>query len=68
MSTVKRRPRHWRDDWNRHRTTRLVLSCTPEEATMVRSLAAEKGVSIQGYLMSLVVRAAARARRGSGGT
>jgi len=24
--------RHWRASWNRHRTERLVLSCTPEEA------------------------------------
>ena len=55
--------RHWRTGWNRHRTQRLVLSCTPEEAALVRALAAERGETVQGLLMSLVTRAAARSRR-----
>jgi hypothetical protein len=60
MTTHKR---HWERGWNRHRTVRLVLSCTPDEATLVRGLAAERGETVQAYLMSLVVRAAARSRR-----
>ena len=55
--------RHWKTSWNRHRTERLVLSCTPEEATLVRDMADERGESVQGYLMALVTRAAARRRR-----
>jgi uncharacterized protein (DUF1778 family) len=55
--------RHWKKSWNRHRTKRLVLSCTSEEATLVRELAAASGQTIQGYLMGLVLRAAARRRR-----
>lgn len=55
--------RHWRASWNRHRTERLVLSCTPEEAALVRELAAERGETVQSYLMALVLRAAARSRR-----
>jgi hypothetical protein len=55
--------RHWKDSWNRHRTARLVLSCTPEEASLVRGLAEERGETVQTYLMSLVTRAAARSRR-----
>jgi|6_EtaG_2_1085325.scaffolds.fasta_scaffold315717_1 hypothetical protein len=55
--------RHWLTSWNRHRTVRLVLSCTPEEATLVRELAAERGETVQAYLMHLVLRAAARSRR-----
>ena len=55
--------RHWKRSWNRHRTERLVLSCTPEEATLVRELADERGETVQGYLMALVLRAAARSRR-----
>ena len=58
--------RHWKESWNRHRTVRLVLSCTPEEATLVRDLAAERGETTQGYLMHLVLRAAARSRREKG--
>jgi len=55
--------RHWKDSWNRHRTKRLVLSCTPEEATLVRDMANERGETVQSYLMALVLRAAARSRR-----
>ena len=55
--------RHWKKSWNRHRTERLVLSCTSEESLLVRSLAAASGQTIQGYLMGLVLRAAARRRR-----
>ena len=55
--------RHWRASWNRHRTERLVLSCTPEEAALVRGLADERGETVQGYLMALVLKAAARSRR-----
>ena len=55
--------RHWKDGWNRHRTARLVLSCTAEEASLVRGLAEERGETVQTYLMSLVTRAAARSRR-----
>ena len=55
--------RHWKLGWNRHRTTRLVLSCTPSEADLVRGLAEEHEQSVQAYLMSLVLRAAARSRR-----
>ena len=55
--------RHWRASWNRHRTERLVLSCTPEEAALVRELAAERGETVQSYLMALVLKAAARSRR-----
>jgi hypothetical protein len=54
--------RDWKS-WNRHRTTRLTLSCTPEEATLVKTLAREHGETVQTYLMSLVTRAAARSRR-----
>ena len=54
--------RHWKN-WNRFRTERLVLSCTSSEATLVRSLAEASGQTIQGYLMGLVLRAAARQRR-----
>jgi hypothetical protein len=53
-------------DWkshNRHRTTRLTLSCTPEEATLVRALAREHEKTVQAYLMELVLRQAARSRR-----
>jgi len=55
--------RHWKHSWNRHRTERLVLSCTPDEASLVRGLAEERGETVQTYLMSLVTRAAARSRR-----
>ena len=55
--------RHWDLGWNRHRKVRLVLSCTPEEAALVRGLAEEHEQSVQAYLMSLVLRAAARSRR-----
>ena len=55
--------RHWKESWNRHRTARLVLSCTPEEASLVKGLAEERGETVQTYLMSLVTRAAARSRR-----
>jgi hypothetical protein len=55
--------RHWERGWNRHRTQRLVLSCTLGEAALVRELAAERGETVQGLLMSLVTRAAARSRR-----
>ena len=55
--------RHWKTSWNRHRTQRLVLSCTPEEATLVRELADERGETVQDYLMALVLKAAARSRR-----
>ena len=55
--------RHWRASWNRHRTERLVLSCTPEEAALVRELAEASGQTVQSYLMGLVLRAAARRRR-----
>lgn len=55
--------RHWRTGWNRYRTIRLVLSTTPGEAALVRELAAEKEETVQTYLMSLVLRAAARSRR-----
>ena len=55
--------RHWKDVWNRHRTARLVLSCTAEEASLVRGLAEERGETVQTYLMALVTRAAARSRR-----
>ena len=55
--------RHWKKSWNRHRTERLILSCTKHEAALVRGLAAERGETVQGLLMSLVTRAAARSRR-----
>ena len=55
--------RHWKESWNRHRTERLVLSCTSEEASLVRGLAEERGETVQTFLMSLVTRAAARSRR-----
>jgi len=55
--------RHWKDSWNRHRTERLVLSCTSEEARIVRDMADERGQTIQAYLMRLVLHAAARSRR-----
>ena len=55
--------RHWKESWNRHRTARLVLSCTPEEASLVKGLAEERGETVQTYLMSLGTRAAARSRR-----
>jgi hypothetical protein len=55
--------RHWRASWNRHRTERLVLSCTPEEAALVRGLADEREETVQSYLMALVLKAAARSRR-----
>jgi hypothetical protein len=55
--------RHWDRGWNRHRTQRLLLSCTPEEAKLVKGLADERGETIQAYLMHLVLRAAARDRR-----
>ena len=55
--------RHWKESWNRHRTARLVLSCTAEEASLVRGLASERGETVQTYLMALVTRAAARSRR-----
>ena len=55
--------RHWKKSWNRHRTARLVLSCTPEEAALVKGLAEERGETVQTYLMALVTRAAARNRR-----
>jgi hypothetical protein len=60
---MTKRHRDWKTSWNRHRTVRLVLSCTPEEATLVRELAAERGETVQAYLMHLVLRAAARSRR-----
>jgi hypothetical protein len=62
--------RQWVESWNRYRPVRLVLSCTPEEATLVRNMARERGETVQAYLMHLVVRAAARQRRtdtGEGG-
>jgi hypothetical protein len=43
---------------NRYRSVRLVLSCTPEEAQLVRRLA--EGRTVQSYLMNLVITAAAR--------
>ena len=55
--------RHWKSSWNRHRTERLVLSCTIEEAKLVRKMAEERGETVQSYLMSLVLRACARRRR-----
>jgi len=55
--------RHWKQSWNRHRTVRLVLSCTPEEAKLVRDMADELGQTVQAYLMALVLRAAAKHRR-----
>jgi uncharacterized protein (DUF1778 family) len=55
--------RHWKESWNRHRTERLVLSCTPEEAALVKGLAEERGETVQTFLMALVTRAAARNRR-----
>ena len=55
--------RHWKISWNRHRTERLVLSCTVEEAKLVRDMANERGETVQDYLMNLVVKAAARSRR-----
>ena len=55
--------RHWKTSWNRHRTQRLVLSCTPGEAKLVRELAEASGQTVQSYLMGLVLRAAARRRR-----
>jgi hypothetical protein len=55
--------RHWKTSWNRHRTERLVLSCTPEEATLVRGMAESRQETVQVYLMGLVVKAAARSRR-----
>ena len=55
--------RHWDRGWNRHRTVRLVLSCTPEEAKLVRRLADEREETVQSYLMALVLKAAARSRR-----
>jgi uncharacterized protein (DUF1778 family) len=55
--------RDWKTSWNRHRTERLVLSCTPEEAQLVRNMADERGETVQSYLMQLVLRAAARSRR-----
>ena len=55
--------RHWKESWNRHRTERLVLSCTSEEASLVKGLAEERGETVQTYLMALVTRAAARSRR-----
>ena len=58
-----KRQRHWERGWNRHRKIRLVLSTTPSEAALVRELAAERGETVQGLLMSLVTRAAARSRR-----
>lgn len=58
-----KRQRHWERGWNRYRKIRLVLSTTPDEAALVRALAAERGETVQGLLMSLVTRAAARSRR-----
>ena len=58
-----KRQRHWERGWNRHRKIRLVLSTTPSEAALVRELAAERGETVEGLLMSLVTRAAARSRR-----
>ena len=55
--------RHWKTSWNRHRTVRLVLSCSEEEAKLVRGLADERGETVQAYLMGLVLHAAARSRR-----
>ena len=60
---MTKRHRDWKTSWNRHRTVRLVLSCTPEEATLVRELAEASGQTVQSYLMGLVLRAAARRRR-----
>jgi len=39
------------------------LSCTSEEARIVRDMADERDQTIQGYLMGLVLHAAARSRR-----
>ena len=55
--------RHWKESWNRHRTVRLVLSCSEAEAKLVRGLADESGETVQGWLMALVLKAAARSRR-----
>ena len=55
--------RHWKESWNRHRTERLVLSCTSVEASLFKGLASERGETVQTYLMALVTRAAARSRR-----
>lgn len=44
--------------WTRSRSVRLVLSCTPKEAQLVRRLA--EGRTVQSYLMHLVITAAAR--------
>lgn len=62
MSSPKR---HWQKSYNRHRTVRLVLSCTPEEAALVRGLAEERDESIQAFLMRLALKDAARSRRSS---
>ena len=60
---MKAAKRDWKESWNRHRTERLVLSCTSEEASLVKGLAEERGETVQTYLMALVTRAAARSRR-----
>jgi uncharacterized protein (DUF1778 family) len=60
---MTKRQRHWKTSWNRHRTVRLVLSCSEEEAKLVRGLAEASGQTVQSYLMHLVLRAAARSRR-----
>ena len=39
------------------------MSCTSEEAQLVRDMADERDQTIQGYLMGLVLHAAARSRR-----
>lgn len=52
----KQRQRHWLTGWNRQRPERLVLSCTHEEAAMVRGLAAARSETVQIFLMSLVMK------------
>jgi hypothetical protein len=58
MAQATTKHRHWKTSWNRHREIRFVLSCTPDEAKLVKKLA--QGQSTQSYLMGLVLEAAQR--------
>ena len=58
MAQDTTRHRHWQSSWNRTREIRFVLSCTPDEAKLVRGLAEASGQTIQDYLMGLVLEAA----------
>ena len=50
--------RHWKNNWNRTRPRRFVLSATEEEAQQLLDMCEIAGLSVQSFLFECVQHAA----------